>query len=242
MPVETGAIDVSFKYFGLEPTASLAAVKEAFRRYAKEFHPDKFPKDSDAQKMASEKMIAANSHFDDLKKFFEEYPDGKPAEEGQTSHEPQNDDDWESWEKQRRNAFDEELNAWKARQAAMEQGKERDREFLRRKKLVMYCRWGTVLVIIFMWMGWFSANGRLNREIGRQQATDNMLNQVTGNDELHQRWMRDHAEYRPDYQSKADQQPVNGLLLLLISAGAGWGLFSKKGREIVDNYLAAASK
>lgn len=246
MPVETNKIDQAFLYFGLEPTASLASVKEAFRRYAKEFHPDKFPQGSDAQNMATEKMIAANSYFDDLKKFFEEYPDGKPVEEGAARHEPQDDSDWEAWEAQRHTAFDDELSAWKARQSTIESEKEFTRESYRRKKLVRYCRMGLVLIIVLMWMGWFSANGRLNQKVGAQRATDQMLDGLSGNDpgnnSIHQQWQRDHAQYRENYQGKLDQQPLNGFVLLIFSAGAGWLLLSSKGKDIVSKYLENSGK
>jgi len=231
-------IDSAFSYFGLETTASLVAVKEAFRRYAKQFHPDKFPAGSDEQAVATEKMIAANSYFDNLKAFFEEYPEGKPQEEGQSRNEPEDDSDWEAWERKRYSAFDDELAAWKARQASHEGEKESSREGFRRKKLVRYCRYGLILLLAVMWIGWFSANGKLAKDARYQQNSDAWVESKTNNDDTHKLWMSQHQQYRENYQDKLDKQPINGLFLLLFSAGAGWVLLSKQGRAFVENYLS----
>lgn len=256
MPVDTDTINVSFKFFGLEPSASLKAAKEAFRRYAKEFHPDKFPKDSDAQKLASEKMIAANSHYDNLKEFFEKYPDGKPAEEGQTFegyHEPQDDDDWESWEKQRHTAFDDELNEWIERQEKIQRDKAAHLEGFRRSKLVTYCRVGLIVITLAMWMGWFSELSKLNKGVTKETAQQNYLSNqphyidpVTGMDTT-AAW-RQHVNEKlasegfvsPDQKLK--EMPGKFILLLLWSAGASWLLFSQKGKALVEKYLAEAKK
>ena len=45
----TDEIRASFRFFGLAPNSSWVAVQEAFRRYAKEFHPDQFPAGLNAQ-------------------------------------------------------------------------------------------------------------------------------------------------------------------------------------------------
>ena len=65
-------ITESFNFFGLELGVKQKTVKEAYRRYVKEFHPDLFPRDSNEQKMAAEKLIKANEYFERLNIFFEE--------------------------------------------------------------------------------------------------------------------------------------------------------------------------
>jgi len=64
-------ITESFKFFGLEFGVKQKTVKEAYKRYVKEFHPDLFPVDSSEQKMAAEKLIKANEHFKYLNLFFD---------------------------------------------------------------------------------------------------------------------------------------------------------------------------
>ncbi len=254
MPVDTAdAIEVSFKYFGLLPTASLQATKEAYRRYVKEFHPDLFPKDSDEQKMAAEKLIAANAHFEKLEKFFKEYPDGKPVDEGQERQEPHDDGDWEAWEKQRHTAFDDELKEWKERQEKIQREKAAHLEGFRRSKLVTYCRVGLVAITIFMWMGWLSELSKLNKGAANESSQQQSMSQqphyidpVTGIDttEAWRRHVQDKltAEGFVNPSEKLKEMPGKFILLLLWSAGAGWLLLSKKGKALVDKYLAEAKK
>ncbi|MFX7772442.1 J domain-containing protein, partial [Acinetobacter baumannii] len=69
--MQTIDISESFTFFGLEPGVKAKTIKEAYRRYVKEFHPDLFPKGSDEQQMAAEKLITANMHFNRLNQYFE---------------------------------------------------------------------------------------------------------------------------------------------------------------------------
>jgi len=257
MPVDVvNEIDLSFKYFGLEPTASLAAAKEAYRRYVKEFHPDKFPAGSDAQKMAAEKMIAANSHFEKLKKFFQEYPNGKPAGTGTASQEPHSDSDWEAWEKQRHNAFETELKEWQQRQTAIEKEKSTSRETLRRRKLLLYVRVGLVLATLAMWKGWGSADKTVDdttqRIIDQMEASRSYDLQTHGmshsayalsDDDINHQWdeKENEALQTLGIADKRSDQPGKCIPLMLWSGVAGWVLLSKKGKAMAENYLAKAS-
>lgn len=257
MPVDTAEdIAISFKYFGLDPSASLSAAKEAYRRYVKEFHPDLFPKDSPEQKMAAEKLIAANAHFEKLEKFFKEFPEGKPIDEGEARQEPHNDSEWDAWEKQRKDAFEDELKEWKERQAKIEKEKTASRESFRRGKLVRNVRVGLVLITIALWMGWFSELGKLNQEKGAEDerqrlslqnpSQDSYIDPITHQD-VHQMWQQKLEKMRsengfvnPDERLK--EMPGKFIMLLLWSGGVGWLLFSKKGKAIADKYLAEAEK
>ncbi|HEY9718732.1 MAG TPA: hypothetical protein V6C69_14765 [Trichormus sp.] len=234
-------IDISFRYFGLEPSVSLAAAKEAYRRYVKEFHPDKFPAGSDAQKMSAEKMIAANAHFEKLKKFFQEFPNGKPEASGSTRQEPHNDSDWEAWEKQRHNAFENELKEWQARQAAIEKEKGGKREGFRRKKLVFYVRVGLVLATLAMWKGWASECSKLDQLIGQQEYQQQLLDSNYGNDPTHEAWIAHTSQYRVDPRQQENEQSGKMIQLLIWTGAAGWFLLSKKGKAMAENYLAKAT-
>lgn len=256
MPVDTAEdIAVSFKYFGLAPTASLAVAKEAYRRYVKEFHPDIFPKDSAEQKMAAEKLIAANRHFEKLEKFFEEYPDGKPIDEGKIRQEPHDESDWEEWEKQRKDAFEDELKDWKERHSKIEREKASSREGFRRGKLVRNVRVGLVLITVAMWYGWFSEVSKLdeqkNAEAEKQQDQSQYPHQqpdyidpVTGVNvnqlgrEKIEKLRREQGFVKPEEKQK--EMPGKFILLLLWTAGAGWLLFSAKGKAIAGKYLSEA--
>lgn len=252
MPVDTAEdITVSFKYFGLDPSASQAAAKEAYRRYVKEFHPDKFPKDSQEQKMAAEKLVAANHHYEKLQDFFTEFPDGKPVEEGKARQEPHDDSEWDAWEKQRHNAFDDELKEWKERHEKIEREKATTRETSRRGKLVRNVRVGLAIITIAMWMGWFSELSTLTKDAGNQAAPTSSqqpayIDPITHQD-VNQMWQEHVAQQRAkegyvNPEEKLKEMPGKFILLLLWTAGAGWLLFSKKGKALADKYLSEAEK
>jgi len=254
MPVNTAEdISVSFKYFGLDPSASLATAKEAYKRYAKEFHPDLFPYGSDEQKLASEKLIAANAHFEKLEKFFEDYPEGKPLGDGQTRQEPQDVSDWEDWEKQRHDVFNDELQEWKKRHRKIEKEKVVSRESFRRGKLVRNCRVGLVLMTVVMWWGWSSQFSKLDSAVKKNGQNNESQNQqphyidpVTGidvNEASRQKIERLRSEQGfVNPEEKIKEMPGKIILLLIWTAAAGWLLFSVKGRAIAVNYLEGANK
>jgi DnaJ-domain-containing protein 1 len=53
-----------FKLLGLEPTAEPAAVHQAWRRFARENHPDRFTGDPPAQKAAQERFVKAQEAYE----------------------------------------------------------------------------------------------------------------------------------------------------------------------------------
>lgn len=250
MPANTAdEITVSFYYFGLESSSSLETVREAYRRYAKKFHPDLFPKDSPEQKMAQEKFIAANNHFEKLEKFFEERA-SRTEEDARKAHD---ESDWEAWEKDRQHAFEDELKDWIDRQNSLEEQKVAGRESFRRRKLVRNCRVAVILITVSMWMGWFSENAKLHErknaaEERHREITQNphpqpgFFDQASGQD-VDQMWRnkveklrREQGFVKPDDELK--EMPGKIILILLWTMGAGWLLFSSKGKALADKYLA----
>ncbi len=251
MPVETAdAIDLSFKFFGLEPTVSLAAVKEAFRRYVKEFHPDTFPAGSDAQKLASEKLIAANSHYEKLKAYFEVYPNGKPREPGEARAEPQDESDWEAYDKQRHSAFDDELKEWKARQATLEKGKQEARGLTERTNFVGRGKMVLGAITVLLWLGWFSQLGKLehrNDGLGAFMSASELYDLQThgtshsayamSDSEIHSYWA---AKRAPGDQSAASgkRDSWSDLIYLIpFTLGVGWLFFSTKAKAMTVDYV-----
>lgn len=256
MPVEVDDVEASFKYFALDSTASQVAAKEAYRRYVKEFHPDTFPSGSDQQKMAAEKMVQAVAHYEKLKKFFEQYPEGKPLEGGEQRQEPHDDSDWQAWESRRREQFDDELKQWKAKQEALEKEKATTRESFRRGKLVNYVQVGLIVITALLWMGWFSANEKLDRQAAgpdpykdaelydlQTHGTSRGANALC-DDEIHRYWEAKRQKYRESkgVEGKKGDQSTNGILLLLWTGGVCWFLFSGGQKQRVDDYLAGANK
>lgn len=252
MPEDTvNDIELSFAFFGLSSSASLAATREAYRRYVKEFHPDTFPLNSPEQRMAAEKLIAANLHKEKLEKYFEERSSAEAGEAKQSSQEPQDEDDWEAWEKQRRHAFEDELAEWKARQEKIEKEKSASLEKFRRGKLVRNCRVALILATAAMWMGWFSENAKLNDQKNaaeeKQRVEQNSyhppayIDPVSGLD-VDRAWRQKVDNLRnqqgfvaPEEQLK--EMPGKIVMLLLFTAGAIWMLISSKGKAIATKYL-----
>lgn len=244
-------IEISFSFFGLSSSASLAAVREAYRRYGKEFHPDIFPLNSPEQKMAAEKLIDANLHKEKLEKYFEERSNPETGSADGKSQEPQDESDWEAWEKQRRHVFEDELAEWKAKQEQIEKEKSASLEKFRRGKLVRNCHVALILITAAMWMGWFSENAKLNdqknadEEKRRVEANSyhppSYIDPVSGLD-VDKAWRQKVENLRnqqgfvaPEEQLK--EMPGKIILLLLFTAGAIWLLVSSKGKAIASKYL-----
>ena len=122
-------VEAAFRLMGLEPGAPLDEVKTAYKFSLQAFHPDKYPAESAAQKMATEKLIAVKDGYEILTAFFAEHPTGEPPEgwrtkqsqqqerPGQTKASSEDSTDWQSWEKgQETKAPDNDLHAWEQRE------------------------------------------------------------------------------------------------------------------------------
>ena len=53
-----------FQLLGLEPTRETAAIHQAWRRFARENHPDRFSGDPAAQKAAQERFVTAQEAYE----------------------------------------------------------------------------------------------------------------------------------------------------------------------------------
>ena len=256
MPIDSDDIEISFSFFGLSSSASLAASREAYRRYVKEFHPDIFPANSAEQKMAAEKLIEANRHKEKLEKHFELRSEDTSGSANDKLQEPQDESDWEAWEKQRRDVFEDELAEWKVRQEQNEKAKSAAREEFRHGKLVRNCRIGLILITAAMWMGWFSENAKLteqknaneeNRRIEQNSYhPPSYIDPVSGLD-VDSVWRAKVDNLRaqqgfvaPEEQLK--EMPGKILLLIIWTAGAVWLLVSKRAGGLLDKFLGVESK
>src|ERR1700734_914963 len=102
--MEQKSIEQHFRNLGLEPGASLAEVKEAYRFLVQTFHEDKYPADHPYRDRARNKMVKLNDSYDQLKTFFHENPTGEPPG-GWSSKDAAQDEyrsdgdtmDWKSW-------------------------------------------------------------------------------------------------------------------------------------------------
>ena len=62
-PSDLRALREAYHTLGVAPGASAHAIKQEYRRRAKQFHPDRWPAGSDAQGRASEQMRALNAAY-----------------------------------------------------------------------------------------------------------------------------------------------------------------------------------
>src|SRR5882724_5266160 len=75
--MDTKPIESCFGTLGLEPGATFAEVKEAYRFLVQTFHEDKYPAHSPYKEKAHLKMVELNDAYEKLKKFFQDNPSGQ---------------------------------------------------------------------------------------------------------------------------------------------------------------------
>jgi hypothetical protein len=246
-PIE---ITESFKFFGLELGVKQKTVKEAYRRYVKEFHPDLFPRDSDEQKMAAEKLIKANEHFEHLNAFFEQAKsnpesESQPKPKAKPKEEPKNQDDWADWEQQRHEAWDIELRDWVAAIAKIENDKKRARSKRDKSWLVHFARAFVVLSLLVLWSGYFSENKAVDAKVA-ERRTRIAQAEATGNP-IAVQWAKhtidveDHGFTGVDgganWDKRTEEQPFKIIPMLFWTVVGLAIVFSRKARDLADKLL-----
>jgi|GEM_PF-1784503 len=261
-------VEAAFRVLGLEPGTALDEVKTAYKFSLQAFHPDKYPPESSAQKMATEKLIAAKDANELIVAFYEEHPTGEPPEgwrtkqgekqasQGQSkaSGQSSGSTDWQSWEQGEEKTADNDLGAWEQReverQKEVKAGHGRDK----RQKLVTYGKVALVIMCLALWSGKFSNNSyeRMKRqqEAGllmekaqyRQSTHDAASGYYKTDAQIHDE-IEQEAERMKSQWSQEDFGRWFGVLMLIaISGGTVWVFRSKKAKDFIDGWVDGAGK
>lgn len=163
------SIEKCFQILDLELTATFADVKEAHRFLVQTFHEDKYPRDSAMKTRAREKMIELNAAYEQLKKFFEEHPEGYANEgvsEGGVAgdgagggaadgydcgDEPEMD--WRTWQSRQTASADCAIKQWQQEEGQRLAKVKVEDEKTRRKHLVNFGIAAAWLVLLMMGTG-----------------------------------------------------------------------------------------
>src|SRR5271168_4040198 len=158
--MNTKTIGQYFQVLGLKSDATLAETKEAFRFLVQSFHEDKYPADHPYRDVAREKMVGLNEAYEELKKFFQEHPEGLGAcaspnfdDAMAGAGESAGDDDamdWQDWQRDQEQSWSNEAAEWLEKSMARhERLKEQERK-KRRQALANTLRWTVVGMFVCM--------------------------------------------------------------------------------------------
>lgn len=250
-------VEAAFRAMGLEPGAPLEEVKAAYKFSLQAYHPDKFPPESSAQKMATEKLIVIKDANELICKFYLEHPEGKPPGGWRTKkaegERPQQDTsestDWTQWQAGQSGQTESELGAWEKREAERQQAVKSGRAYEQRQKFVNYAKVALVIGIISLWCGKISNNAATT--LSRKQATAAwsdraMYLQQTGNVATGYRMTPQEAEAQSkaeagglmqQWQEQDRQRWFGGFVLLLLTIGTGWLLVSKRAKAMIEKWV-----
>lgn len=260
-------VEAAFRLMGLEPGAPLEEVKAAYKFSLQAFHPDKYPAESAAQKMATEKLIAVKDGYEILTAFFAEHPTGEPPEgwrtkqsqqqerPGQTKASSEDSTDWQSWEKrQETKAPDNDLHAWEQReverQKEVKAGHGRDQ----RQKLVTYGKVALVIMCLALWSGKFSNN--TYERVKRQQQANLLMEKAQYRQSTHDAasgYYKTDAQIHDEIDQEAERMKAQWmqedmgrwfgvLMLIAMSGGTVWVFRSKKAKDFIDSWVDGTSK
>jgi len=260
-------VEAAFRLMGLEPGAPLEEVKAAYKFSLQAFHPDKYPAESAAQKMATEKLIAVKDGYEILTAFFAEHPTGEPPEgwrtkqsqqqerPGQTKASSEDSTDWQSWEKgQETKAPDNDLHAWEQReverQKEVKAGHGRDQ----RQKLVTYGKVALVIMCLALWSGKFSNN--TYERVKRQQQANLLMEKAQYRQSTHDAasgYYKTDAQIHDEIDQEAERMKAQWmqedmgrwfgvLMLIAMSGGTVWVFRSKKAKDFIDAWVDGTSK
>jgi hypothetical protein len=153
------AIARHFRILGLEPGATLADVKEAYRFLVQTFHEDKYPADHPFRDKAKNKMVELNESYSQLKTFFQEHPTGEPpggwaGAQGQDDHRGDDDAmDWKSWQYDQEQSWDSELREWHQSEQRRREAQKSEHEKARRKTIVKSIKVGLLAATFYLFAG-----------------------------------------------------------------------------------------
>ena len=260
-------VEAAFRLMGLEPGAPLEEVKAAYKFSLQAFHPVKYPAESAAQKMATEKLIAVKDGYEILTAFFAEHPTGEPPEgwrtkqsqqqerPGQTKASSEDSTDWQSWEKgQETKAPDNDLHAWEQReverQKEVKAGHGRDQ----RQKLVTYGKVALVIMCLALWSGKFSNN--TYERVKRQQQANLLMEKAQYRQSTHDAasgYYKTDAQIHDEIDQEAERMKAQWmqedmgrwfgvLMLIAMSGGTVWVFRSKKAKDFIDSWVDGTSK
>jgi hypothetical protein len=260
MSIQT--IEQCFRVLGLEPGATLAEVKEAYRFLAQTFHADKYPADSPYRQKAHNKMVELNDAYEQLKKFFQENPSGQP-QGGWRSDPPKQDQyrpgkggsmDWQAWQKDQEESWQSELKEWY--EADIQRRKQclDDEEKKRRQTIVKTTKIGLVIAFIYLCIGHTADHGlrntsdQLNDALVREKLEYDLATRGTANGAytespnqiMNEDLPRIYAQNNRD-QKESDANGASTLLLFGVGGAIAWMLFSRKGIATVGNYIDTGS-
>ncbi len=260
-------VEAAFRVLGLEPGAPLDEVKTAYKFSLQAFHPDKYPAESSAQKMATEKLIAVKDGYELLTTFFAEHETGEPPEgwrtkEGQKQERPgqskassEGSTDWQSWERgEEAKAPENDLHAWEQREAERQKevrtGHGRDK----RQKLVTYGKVALVIMCLALWSGKFSNNAyeRVKRQQQatllmekaqyRQSTQDAASGYYKTDAQIHDEIDQEAERMKSTWMQEDIGRWLGVLMLLALSGGTVWVFRSKKAKDFIDGWIDGASK
>ncbi|MBK8225312.1 MAG: J domain-containing protein [Candidatus Obscuribacter sp.] len=256
-------VEAAFRAMGLEPGAALEEVKAAYKFSLQAYHPDKFPPESSAQKMATEKLIVIKDANELICKFYLEHPEGVPPggwrtkkAEGQSAA-PQDSaesTDWTQWEKGQSAKTESELGAWEKREAERQQTVKSGRAYEQRQKFVSYAKVALVIAIISLWCGKMANNAATT--LSRKQATAAWMDRAmylrqTGNVATGYRMTEQEAEAQAkreagglmeQWQEQDRQRWLGGFVLLLLTIGTVWLFVSKRAKAMIEKWVEGAGK
>ena len=220
-----------FGMLGLNPGATIAQAKEAYRNSLQAFHPDKFPEGSSSQKWAANRLIVVKDAYEKLQEFFKptgEPPGGWPgkAKAGADAGSEDGSMDWQAWETQQQGSFSEEVKAWEKRQTERETVKLDGHGKIQRSKMLTFGKCAVGAILAMLWMGkcsnnqWENANGAQRRLTGKLDGIIRYRHQVLPQ-ALPLLKLREYLQDRPKEEaqkltekwSQEDSRETSGLFL-----------------------------
>lgn len=253
--MEQKSIEHYFHVVGLEPGATLAEVKEAYRFLVQTFHEDKYPADHPYRQRARDKMVELNDACERLEKFFDENPTGEPPGGWPGSHaQDQSDDgdamDWQSWQKDQQTSWDTELSQWQERERLRLSELKHEGEKHRRKLIANATRLALIAAFVCMLAGHAGSHNTYTTT----STLDNQYLEAKRQYDLATRGTAQGASARSDSELLAEDNPLlakqkeqdrqeaqaNGtsqIMLLVLGAFLAWLFLSAKASAFINAWI-----
>jgi len=260
--MDTKPLESCFRTLGLEPGATFAEVKEAYRFLVQTFHEDKYPAHSPYKQKAHDKMVELNDAYEKLKKFFQENPSGQPAggwdtdPSKQTEYRPgaDGDMDWQSWQKDQEQNWESELKQWYESDLARRNQAKQDEEKKRRQTIVNTTLIGLVIAFVYLVIGHTadhnvrSYTNQMNDALVQDKFQYDLATRGTANGAYAQTPREIYAQDLPlmyaqndRYQKEKDDNGLSGLMLFGFGGAICWLFLSRKGTSAISSYIDGKS-